>query len=122
LSFGLSNQHFHAAGVRQRHLRTARCPDVRRRLVTTGPDVAASTNLRGWIQKVGAYSPETRADFFGESHIPVAVRWKQSPQRTTQHLELGISENNLFLIPGAPGVSCNLFGETLIPIGTLYER
>ena len=97
----------------------ARHPDIRRRLVTTSPDVAVSTNLGGWIQKVGVYSPENRTDYFGESHIPVAVKWKQGPQG--QHLELGISENNLFLMLGALGVSGDLFGETLVPIGTLYD-
>jgi pyruvate dehydrogenase E1 component len=97
----------------------ARYPDVRRRLVTVSPDVAVSTNLGGWIQKVGVYSPEIRADYFGESHIPVAVKWKQSPQG--QHLELGISETNLFLALGALGVSGDMFGETLVPIGTLYD-
>jgi pyruvate dehydrogenase E1 component len=97
----------------------ARNADIRRRLVTTSPDVAVSTNLGGWIQKVGVYSPENRTDYFGESHIPVAVKWKQSP--LGQHLELGISENNLFLLLGALGVSGDLFGETLVPIGTLYD-
>ena len=97
----------------------ARHPDVRRRIVTTSPDVAVSTNLGGWIQKVGVYSPEERTDYFGEGHIPVAVRWKQGPQG--QHLELGISENNLFLTLGALGVSGDLFGESLAPIGTIYD-
>jgi pyruvate dehydrogenase E1 component len=97
----------------------ARHAGIRRRLVTTSPDVAVSTNLGGWIQKVGVYSPEIRVDYFGESHVPVAVKWKQSPQG--QHLELGISENNLFLLLGALGVSGDMFGETLVPIGTLYD-
>jgi pyruvate dehydrogenase E1 component len=97
----------------------ARRPDVRSRLVTTSPDVAVSTNLGGWIQKVGVYSPEDRTDYFGENHIPVALKWKQGPRG--QHLELGISENNLFLVLGALGVSGDLFGETLAPIGTLYD-
>jgi pyruvate dehydrogenase E1 component len=97
----------------------ARLPDVSRRLVTISPDVAVSTNLGGWIQKVGVYSPEIRADYFGESHIPVAVKWQQGPQG--QHLELGISENNLFLALGALGVAGDMFGETLVPIGTLYD-
>src|ERR1039458_777308 len=97
----------------------ARHPDVSRRLVTISPDVAASTNLGGWIQKVGVYSPEIRADYFSESHIPVAVKWQQGPQG--QHLELGISENNLFLALGALGVAGDMFGETLVPIGTLYD-
>jgi pyruvate dehydrogenase E1 component len=97
----------------------ARRPDVRRRVVTTSPDVSVSTNLGGWIQKVGVYSHENRPDYFDESHIPVALKWKQSPQG--QHLELGISENNLFLLLGALGASGDLFGETLVPIGTLYD-
>lgn len=97
----------------------ARNADVGDRLVTTSPDVAVSTNLAGWIQKVGVYSHESRTDYFGDSHIPVAVKWKQSPQG--QHLELGISENNLFLMLGALGVSGDLFGEALVPVGTLYD-
>lgn len=97
----------------------AQHPNVRRRMVTTSPDVAVSTNLGGWIQKVGVYSPEDRTDYFGESHIPVALKWKQGPQG--QHLELGISENNLFLMLGALGVAGDLFGENLVPIGSLYD-
>ena len=97
----------------------ARHPNVSRRLVTISPDVAVSTNLGGWIQKAGVYSPEIRTDYFAESHIPVAVKWKQSPQG--QHLELGISENSLFLALGALGVAGDMFGETLVPIGTLYD-
>ena len=97
----------------------AQVPDVRRRMVTTSPDVAVSTNLGGWIQKTGVYSIESRKDYFGESHIPVGVRWKQGP--LGQHIELGISENNLFLLLGALGVSRDLFGEPLVAIGTLYD-
>jgi pyruvate dehydrogenase E1 component len=97
----------------------ARYRDVCRRLVTTSPDVAVSTNLGGWIQKAGVYSSENHTDYFGKSHIPVALKWKQSPRG--QHLELGISENNLFLLLGALGVSGDLFGEPLVPIGTLYD-
>jgi pyruvate dehydrogenase E1 component len=97
----------------------ARYPEIRQRLVTVSPDVAVSTNLAGWIQKAGVYSPELRTDYFGDSQIPVAVKWKQSPQG--QHLELGISENNLFLLLGALGVSGDLFGEPLLPIGTIYD-
>jgi pyruvate dehydrogenase E1 component len=97
----------------------ARRADVRRRVVTTSPDVAVSTNLAGWIQKVGVYSPEDRPDYFDEGQIQVAVKWKQSPQG--QHLELGISENNLFLMLGALGAAGDLFGEKLVPIGTLYD-
>jgi pyruvate dehydrogenase E1 component len=97
----------------------ARRPEICRRLVTTSPDVAISTNLGGWIQKTGVYSPENRPDYFDESRTPVALKWKQSTHG--QHIELGISENNLFLMLGALGVSGDLFGEKLVPIGTLYD-
>src|SRR3546814_13949051 len=38
-----------------------------------------------------------------------------------QHLELGIAEMNLFLLLSALGLSHSLFGERLLPIGTLYD-
>jgi pyruvate dehydrogenase E1 component len=38
-----------------------------------------------------------------------------------QHIELGIAEMNLFLTLAAAGLSHALFGERLIPIGTLYD-
>ena len=34
--------------------------EVRRRLVTTSPDVSISTNLGGWINKTGVFSPDER--------------------------------------------------------------
>ncbi len=97
----------------------AKRPAICRRLVTTSPDVAVSTNLGAWIQKVGVYSSEDRPDYFDESHVPVQLKWKQGTHG--QHIELGISENNLFLLLGALGMSADLFGETLLPIGTIYD-
>lgn len=97
----------------------ARREDVRRRLVTASPDVAVSTSLGGWIQKVGVYSVEDRTDYFGDSQIPVGLKWKQNSRG--QHVELGISENNLFLMLGAFGVAGDLFGERIVPIGTIYD-
>src|ERR671919_309105 len=44
-----------------------------------------------------------------------------SASRRGQHVELGIAENNLFLLLAALGLSGPLFGERLIPIGTLYD-
>jgi len=38
-----------------------------------------------------------------------------------QHMELGIAENNLFLALAAMGLAGSLFGERLIPVGTLYD-
>jgi pyruvate dehydrogenase E1 component len=41
--------------------------------------------------------------------------------RHGQHIELGIAENNLFLMLAALGLSEPLFGARLIPIGTVYD-
>ena len=46
-------------------------------------------------------------------------RWEMGP--SGQHIELGIAENNLCLLLAAAGLSHSLFGERLIPIGTLYD-
>ena len=59
------------------------------------------------------------ADTFRDERVPSAQRWRFSPDG--QHLELGIAEMNLFLLLGAAGLSHSLFGERLIPIGTLYD-
>ncbi|MEQ8503647.1 MAG: hypothetical protein RIB84_29895, partial [Sneathiellaceae bacterium] len=59
------------------------------------------------------------ADTFRDERVPSAQKWTMSPQG--QHLELGIAEMNLFLLLGALGLSHSLFGERLLPIGTLYD-
>jgi pyruvate dehydrogenase complex dehydrogenase (E1) component len=46
-------------------------------------------------------------------------KWQFTPEG--QHLELGIAEMNLFLLLGAAGLSHSLFGERLIPVGTVYD-
>ena len=48
-----------------------------------------------------------------------AQKWKYSP--LGQHIELGIAENNLFLLLSALGLSENIFGTRLLPIGTIYD-
>ncbi|HEX5079492.1 MAG TPA: transketolase, partial [Geminicoccaceae bacterium] len=45
--------------------------------------------------------------------------WAES--RTGQHIELGIAENNLFLMLAALGLAGPLFGTRLLPVGTLYD-
>jgi len=86
------------------------------RIVTTSPDVSVSTNLGGWINKMGEFAPEDRPDFLGEDRL---LRWKQAP--AGQHIELGISEMNLFLLLHALGLGHELHGEHLLPIGTVYD-
>jgi pyruvate dehydrogenase E1 component len=87
------------------------------RIVTVSADVAITTHLAGWINRKGVYHPETRSSPFAD--VPQALQWKQSP--AGQHIELGIAEHNLFLMLGALGLSRELSGETVLPIGTLYD-
>jgi pyruvate dehydrogenase E1 component len=87
------------------------------RVVTVSADVAITTHLAGWINRKGVYYPEARRNPFAD--VPQAMQWKESP--AGQHIELGIAEHNLFLLLGALGLSRDLLGETLLPIGTLYD-
>jgi len=98
----------------------ARLPEVAPYLVTASPDVAMSTNLGGWIHRVGIYSrrPETH-NYFKELGIALLIDWKESPRG--QHLELGISETNLFMQLALLGLAGELYGQPLLPIGTVYD-
>ncbi len=90
--------------------------NVAGRMVTTSPDVSVSTNLGGWINKVGVFAPEPTPDFLGDGRL---LRWRQGPRG--QHIELGLSEMNLFLMLHALGLGHDLHGEHLLPIGTVYD-
>jgi pyruvate dehydrogenase E1 component len=90
---------------------------VAERVVTVSADVAITTHLAGWINRKGVYYPEARRSPFAD--VPQAMQWKESP--AGQHIELGIAEHNLFLLLGALGLSREILGETLLPIGTLYD-
>ena len=89
------------------------------RVVTTSPDVTVSTNLGGWVNRRGLFARESLADIFRQERIPSTFNWTFSP--SGQHLELGIAEMNLFLMLSGLGLSHSLFGERLLPIGTLYD-
>ena len=90
---------------------------VAERIVTVSADVAVTTHLAGWINRKGVYFPQARTNPFADQ--PQAMQWKESP--AGQHIELGIAEHNLFLLLGAFGLARDLYGETLLPIGTLYD-
>ncbi|HVL72607.1 MAG TPA: transketolase [Beijerinckiaceae bacterium] len=90
-----------------------------RRIVTTSPDVTVSTNLGAWVNRRGLFAREELKDTFKAERIPSTFAWDFSP--SGQHLELGIAEMNLFTLLSALGLSHSLFGERLIPIGTLYD-
>lgn len=89
------------------------------RIVTTSPDVTVSTNLGSWVNRRHLFAREEIADTFKDERIPSAQKWQFRPDG--QHIELGIAEMNLFLLLGAAGLSHSLFGERLLPIGTLYD-
>ncbi|SUZ53697.1 uncharacterized protein METZ01_LOCUS6551 [marine metagenome] len=89
------------------------------RIVTTSPDVTLSTNLGGWVNRRGVFSQLAQADVFREERPLSAQDWSMGPDG--QHLELGIAENNLFLLLAALGLTAPLFGVRLLPIGTLYD-
>jgi pyruvate dehydrogenase E1 component len=84
-------------------------------LVTTAPDVATSTNLAGFINRTGVFSPVKRPVWTEEG----ALKWVEGPEG--QHIELGISEMNLFLLLGQLGLSWDLSDQPLLPVGTLYD-
>ena len=94
-------------------------PELADRMVTTSPDVTVSTNLGGWVNRRGVFSSSARADVFHEGRPLSAQDWSMGP--TGQHLELGIAENNLFVLLAALGLTGPLFGARLLPIGTLYD-
>ena len=89
------------------------------RIVTTSPDVTVSTNLGGWVNRRGVFSNSEKADVFHEDRPLSAQNWSMGPHG--QHLELGIAENNLFVLLAALGLTGPLFGTRLLPIGTLYD-
>jgi pyruvate dehydrogenase E1 component len=89
------------------------------RIVTTSPDVSVSTNLGAWVNRRGLFGRRPSDDLFKRRKIASAQIWAESP--TGQHIELGIAEHNLFLMLSALGLSGSLFGERLLPIGTLYD-
>jgi pyruvate dehydrogenase E1 component len=84
-------------------------------LVTTAPDVATSTNLAGFINRMGVFSPELQRTWSTDD----ALQWKEGP--SGHHIPLGISEMNLFLLLGQLGLSWDLSSQPLLSIGTVYD-
>jgi pyruvate dehydrogenase E1 component len=89
------------------------------RIVTTAPDVTVSTNLGAWVNRRGLFAREEMKDIFKSERIPSTFTWDFGPKG--QHIELGIAEMNLFILLSALGLSHSLFGERILPIGTLYD-
>lgn len=92
-----------------------RVEGVGERIVTSSPDVSVSTNLGGWINAHGVFDPESRPSYGPER----LLKWHRHPQG--RHIELGIAEMNLFLLLGQLGLAHEHHGESLLPIGTVYD-
>jgi pyruvate dehydrogenase E1 component len=93
--------------------------ELAQRIVTTSPDVTVSTNLGPWVNRRGRFALTPQEDPFQVRRLTSPQKWAGGPDG--QHIELGIAENNLFLLLGALGLTHSLMGERLIPIGTLYD-
>jgi len=95
-----------------------KAPEVAAIVVTVSPDVASSTNLGGWINRVGIWHVGDRVDWFADDP-EVLVRWRESEHG--QHIELGIAEGNLVGLLAELGATWSRDGQPLLPVGTLYD-
>jgi pyruvate dehydrogenase E1 component len=93
-------------------------PEAGGRVVTVSPDVSSSTNLGGWVNKVGVWSSSERADWFADDAETI-LHWREQPGG--QHIELGIAEANLVGLMGELGATWNRWGQPLLPIGVMYD-
>ncbi|MCI2418850.1 pyruvate dehydrogenase [Saccharopolyspora sp. K220] len=97
---------------------TRGAPDAAQRIVTLAPDVSSSTNLGGWLNKVGVWSPTERVDWFADDAETI-LHWRERP--AGQHIELGIAETNLVSLLGELGATWSRWGQPLLPIGVVYD-
>jgi pyruvate dehydrogenase E1 component len=80
--------------------------------------VSSSTNLGGWVNKVGVWSASERTDWFADD-LETILHWRERPNG--QHIELGIAEVNLVGALGEMGATWSRWGQPLLPIGVLYD-
>ncbi|EJU10411.1 pyruvate dehydrogenase, partial [Sphingomonas sp. LH128] len=88
-------------------------------IVTTAPDVTQTTNLGGFVNQRGLFRRQELADVFQKAKIPSAQKW--SAHGAGQHIELGIAENNFFIMLASLGLAGPHFGTRLLPVGTVYD-
>ena len=93
-------------------------PGVGERVVTVTPDVSSSTNLGGWVNKVGVWSFDDRKDWFTDD-VETILHWREHPQG--QHIELGIAELNLVGLISELGATWSRWQQPLLPIGVVYD-
>lgn len=97
---------------------TREAPEAAKRIVTVSPDVSSTTNLGGWVNKVGVWSAAERRNWFADDRETL-IHWREKP--TGQHMELGIAETNLVGLIGELGATWSRWGQPLFPIGVLYD-
>ncbi|WP_415976206.1 transketolase-like TK C-terminal-containing protein [Rhodococcus sp. 077-4] len=97
---------------------TREAPEAAKRVVTVSPDVSSTTNLGGWVNKVGVWSSSERHDWFGDDAETI-MHWREGP--SGQHMELGIAETNLVGLMGELGATWSRWGQPLFPIGVMYD-
>jgi pyruvate dehydrogenase E1 component len=98
-------------------LALSRVDGVGERLVTVAPDVSISTNLGGFINKVGVWGFDEEPVYDAMEDSP--LKWRVGPQG--QHIEMGIAEMNLVLLLGQLGLTWDFQRERLFPIGAIYD-
>ena len=62
-------------------------PEAASRVVTVSPDVASSTNLGGWINRVGVWSLGDRIDWFADD-TDTLVRWRETDHGPVSYTHL----------------------------------
>lgn len=81
--------------------------------------MTGTTSLGRWVNRRKLFARMAQAGVFRAENIASAAKWDFSPEG--QHIEQGIAEMKLFLLLGTAGLSHNLFGKRLIPVGTVYD-
>ena len=105
---------------RKRSAAPGESAELSRHILTTSPDVAVSTNLGPWMNRRGVFDRHSREDVF-RPHGAGQRASIGAARPEGQHIELGIAEQKLFLLLGAAGLSHDLTGARILPIGTVYD-
>jgi pyruvate dehydrogenase E1 component len=91
------------------------------RILTAAPDVTSTTSLTPFVNKRGVFTTgeDEIDDFKRTKGVTSMYNWAKSGKG--QHIELGIAEHNLATLLASAGLSAEIFGHRLFPIGTLYD-
>ena len=112
---------FHKLGYQDSNL------EQRARDRPAGTAASNSSNEPAWVRgggrglgvnEVGVWSTEERHNWFDDDHETI-LHWRERP--SVQHIELGIAEVNLVGLISELGRTWSRRGETLFPIGTIYD-